>query len=24
MEVEEAKKFKPTLCFPNEETNLLN
>ena len=24
MELEEAKKFKPTLCFPNEKTNLLN
>ncbi len=24
MELEEAKQFKPTLCFPNEETNLLN
>lgn len=23
MELEEAKEFKPTLCFPNEETNLL-
>jgi len=23
MELEEAKKFKPTLCFPNEENNLL-
>lgn len=24
MELEEAKKFKPALVFPNEETNLLN
>ena len=24
MELEEAKKFKPSLVFPNEETNLLN
>ena len=24
MELEEAKQFKPTLCFPNEESNLLN
>jgi len=24
MELEEAKKFKPTLCFPNEENNLLS
>ncbi len=23
MELDEAKEFKPTLCFPNEETNLL-
>ena len=24
MDIEEAKKFKPALVFPNEETNLLN
>lgn len=24
LEIEEAKKFKPSLVFPNEETNLLN
>ena len=24
MDIEEAKKFKPSLVFPNEETNLLN
>ena len=23
MDLDEAKEFKPTLCFPNEETNLL-